>query len=187
MFRLKSKVNVGTSSCANSRKLGWTQCKFEGMLFIKLDNISKIRNIFRHIYSISNVLTYKTLCIIYIYFSCFLVFFIETIPQKKATKKHQLLLNLRYRLKIRIPLGLIQSSGSKRNGSDNADFPEDNVTVSKISYSNLKVKYHCIVVYLQGWLHKLKNTCLYTMLRKNLKTRFYWQIQFQRTRNSVRL
>lgn len=97
------------------------------------------------------------------------------------------LLNLRYRLKIRIPLGLIQSSGSKRNGSDNADFPEDNVTVSKISYSNLKVKYHCIVVYLQGWLHKLKNTCLYTMLRKNLKTRFYWQIQFQRTRNSVRL
>ena len=105
----------------------------------------------------------------------------------KGNQKHQLLLNLRYRLKIRIPLALIQSSGSKRNGSDNADFPEDNVTVSKISYSNLKVKYHCIVAYLQGWLHMQKNTCLYTMLRKNLKTRFYWQIQFQRTRNSVRL
>ena len=80
----------------------------------------------------------------------------------KGNQKHQLLLNLRYRLKIRIPLALIQSSGSKRNGSDNADFPEDNVAVSKISYSNLKVKYHCIVVYLQGWLHMQKNTCLYT-------------------------
>ena len=62
----------------------------------------------------------------------------------------------------------IQSSGSKRKASDNADLPRDNVTVSKICDSNLKVRNQCIVgVYLQGWLHMQNNICIYTLLRKS--------------------
>ena len=140
-------MNVGTSSCANFRNQRWTQCKFEG----------KIRNIFP---------TYL--------FNIYLIFltFSRVFRRNSTTTKTNLETSTPVEPQVQDKnkdTTEIQSSGSKRKTSDNTDLPRDNVTVSKISDSNLKARNQCVGVYLQGWLHMQNNNMYLHIAEKELK------------------